>query len=173
MLSVSRHWHLSQQCALSLGRLTVFLAASGKALPADQGRWSLLSTQHWWGTSGKLGLVLGYQRDTNTLEKVTQRATKIIDGTGAHLSLEKTQKELGLFSMEEAQWYLTDVNKYLEGGSKEDGARHISLVPCARTRGNEDNWNTGDSLWTSGSTAVLCKRQSIDTGCPEAVGYPP
>ena len=78
--------------------------------------------------------------------KVTQRATKIIDGTGAHLSLEKTQKELGLFSMEEAQWYLTDVNKYLEGGSKEDGARHISLVHCARTRGNEDNWNTGDSL---------------------------
>ena len=36
---------------------------------------------------------------------------------------------------EEAHGDLSDVHKYLKGGCKEDGARIISVVPSARTKG--------------------------------------
>ena len=43
---------VSQKCALIAKRLTAFQAAAGRALPANQGRWSFAAAQSWWDTSG-------------------------------------------------------------------------------------------------------------------------
>ena len=53
---VENTWVMSQQCAF-VGKMTK--AALGRVFPAGKGRWSFLSAQPWWDTSGVLDPCLG------------------------------------------------------------------------------------------------------------------
>ena len=78
-----------------------------------------------------------YKTDGDLLERVQQKATKMIEGL-EHLPGVESLRDLGLFSLEERRLRgdLNNVSKYLKRGSQKDMASIFAVV-CGVRRGGK------------------------------------
>ncbi|KFW68332.1 hypothetical protein AS28_09601, partial [Pygoscelis adeliae] len=78
-----------------------------------------------------------HKKDTDLLERIQKRATKMIRGM-EHLSCEEGLRDLGLFSLEKRKLWGDLIAAYqdLKGAYKKDGGKLFSRACCDRTRGN-------------------------------------
>ncbi|PKU37510.1 hypothetical protein llap_12186 [Limosa lapponica baueri] len=87
-----------------------------------------------------------FKKDKELLEKVQQRATKMIRGL-EHLSDEESLRDLGLFSLEK-RTLRERHDQYLKGGCKRKGPVFFQWCPVTGQEVTGANLNIGSSIYT-------------------------
>lgn len=125
----------------------------GKVLPVGQGRWIFPSTQHWWGYMRSIS-VLSSTRDTDILERVQQRATKMLKEE--HLSYGKA-------------WELTVQlwERKAQRGCEKNEDWLFSVVPSDRMGGNRHNLKEHNKFNMNIRKHFFIAWVSTGTDCPE------
>ena len=90
---------------------------------------------HFWSPQNKTDMdILGRHRATKMTKRLKQ------------LSCEEGLRELGLFSLEEAQGDLISVHKQLKEGAKRMEPNSLQWCPVPGQGAKGTNWNTGGSI---------------------------
>ena len=105
-----------------------------------------------------------FKKDRDLLERVQQRATKIIKGL-EHLLFEERLRDLELFRLERRglRGNLIAVYKYQKCRSQVDESRLFSVVSNSRTRSNKQTLEHKEFHTTSSQS----EWQNTGTGCSE------
>ncbi|KAK4815392.1 LOW QUALITY PROTEIN: hypothetical protein QYF61_001380, partial [Mycteria americana] len=111
-----------------------------------------------------------HRKDTDLLERVHRRATKMIRGL-EHLSYEDRLRELGLFSLEKRRLRgdLIVAFQYLKEAYRKDGDRLFSKACCDRTRSNGFKLREGRFRLDLRKKFFTMRVVNTGTGFPESM----